>query len=293
MIVRELDRLEARFVATGETLDKERVALPSFFLAAYHPDTLRQLLFLRSALDWKKSVTHRFIAALVLGHLHGETNRSPNYLSNQMPHTISTKPGYSKRYWSDRNLKPPRRDAFELLRDRARFRLRDGSPSRRGVMALCDARDAGREFMAYQESVAAVVTSPPYLDMTNFEEDQWLRLWFLGGPPQPNYGQISRDDRLRSSVRYWNFLTEVWRGIQPLLMKSAIVVCRIGARLSPDEIEGRLTETLHSVWSHVSLADKPRVTTILNRQARILHPESSGCRQEIDFIFELGRPVRA
>ena len=24
---------------------------------------------------------------------------------------------------------------------------------------------------------------PPYLDVTHFEEDQWLRLWFLGGPP--------------------------------------------------------------------------------------------------------------
>ena len=25
------------------------------------------------------------------------------------------------------------------------------------------------------------ITSPPYLNVTSFEEDQWLRLWFLGG----------------------------------------------------------------------------------------------------------------
>ena len=39
--------------------------------------------------------------------------------------------------------------------------------------------------------IRLVVTSPPYLDVTNFEEDQWLRLWFLGGPPFPTRGRIS------------------------------------------------------------------------------------------------------
>src|SRR5258705_2335387 len=40
-----------------------------------------------------------------------------------------------------------------------------------------------------------VITSPPYLDVTNFEEDQWLRLWFLGGPPYPTRHRLASDDR--------------------------------------------------------------------------------------------------
>ncbi len=73
------------------------------------PDSL-----LREELDWKKSRVDNMIAALVLGSLHGES-ASKRYLSNQMPRTISTKPRYSVKFWKDRDLVAPERDAFEVL----------------------------------------------------------------------------------------------------------------------------------------------------------------------------------
>lgn len=63
-----------------------------FFSVCFHPRTLRQVLFLRSNLKWKTSRLDRFISAVTLGCLHGESHKSPNYLSNRMPRTISTKP---------------------------------------------------------------------------------------------------------------------------------------------------------------------------------------------------------
>lgn len=287
-VVRELNRLQTDFVYCSQRIEHEIRKLPGFFAHAFHPDPLRALLFLRSALQWKRLPTHRFIAALVLGHLHGESDRSRNYLSNQMPHTISTKPDYSVRYWRKNKLKAPYRDVFKLLVDRARYRLADGAPSRRGKMAMCDARRVSDNFAASRGKVAAVITSPPYLDVTNFEEDQWLRLWFLGGPPQPSYGRVSHDDRHRSHARYWSFLTEVWKGIRPVLKRSAILVCRIGARrMDSDEIEDRLYGSVLEVWPRAELLSHPMVTSIKNRQSQILHPDSSGCREEIDMVFEL------
>ena len=127
-VVHELNRLQSDFIYCSQRVDHEMRKLPPFFARAFHADSLRALLFLRSALQWKRLLTHRFIAALVLGHLHGESDRSRNYLSNQMPHTISTKPDYSVRYWRKNKLKAPYRNVFELLVDRARYRLADGSP---------------------------------------------------------------------------------------------------------------------------------------------------------------------
>ena len=64
-------------------------AYADFFGLCFHRDTLPQILHLRSVLDWRRRKDDRFIAALCLGALHGESHRSPNCFSNRMPRTIS------------------------------------------------------------------------------------------------------------------------------------------------------------------------------------------------------------
>ncbi len=288
-LLREIERLELCCRRQSkERLELERRRLPQFFRRAFHPETLRQVLFLRSTLDWRRTKLHRFVSALASGHLHGELNRSRNYLSNQMPHSISAKPRYSLKYWRKHNLWPPRRDVFELLRHRASFRLGHGTPHLKGKAACCDVRQASRIFSDYRGTVAAVITSPPYLDVTKFEEDQWLRLWFLGGPPRPTYNRVSRDDRHRSQRAYWQFLTDAWRGIEPLLKRKAVMVCRIGARaIEPDELTSNFIRSLRSVWPRVLPLADPVVTPLPSSQAKTLSPKAVGCRFEIDLVYEL------
>lgn len=62
-----------------------------FFQLCFHHKTLLQVLYLRSVLNWRRSKIDRFIAALCLGALHGESHHSPSYFSNRMPRTINTK----------------------------------------------------------------------------------------------------------------------------------------------------------------------------------------------------------
>ena len=154
-----------------------------FFALCFHEETLRQIVHLRAELCWRTDPVDCFIAAVALGCLHGESHKTANCFSNRMPRTISTKKAYSVEWWKRNGFAPPRRDAFEILKTMTFFRLATPLPRRRGAVAEADARNAGAQFPDAAGRVSLVVTSPPYLDMTDYSEDQWLRLWFLGGAP--------------------------------------------------------------------------------------------------------------
>lgn len=285
-ITNRLDQLSHSYNESDHNrLCKSADELPDFFRFAFHAETLKQLLFLRRALNLGQRVD-RFIVALILGHLHGETNRSDHYLSNQMPHSISTKPAYSIKYWNEHGYSAPQRAVFELLQDRAAFRLSDGLPDWRGRASRCDVRRAAQRFSNYLGEVDAVITSPPYLNVTNFEEDQWLRLWYLGGPATPTYGVVSRDDRHGTARPYWSFLSAAWKAVAKLLKSRGVLICRIGTgKLSAEEIEFHVSKTVKEAWPKAELVCEPVRTPIGKRQTTVLNPDAVGCRYEIDFTF--------
>ncbi len=167
---------------TGEGHDE-------FFTLCFHHKTLQQLLFLKKKLDWRNHRADCFIAALTLGCLHGESHRTEMCFSNRMPRTISTRPAYSIRWWRERGCLPPKRDVFSILRKSAEYRYQSPVPVLKGRVVEGDVRRAGTLLRAYRERVRLVITSPPYLDITDYHEDQWLRLWFLGGAAKPIAGQ--------------------------------------------------------------------------------------------------------
>jgi hypothetical protein len=207
-VLARLDELEACLsVVPLPSLTDE---MANFFAACFHSDTYAEVRFLRSQLDWRHDRTDCFIAALCLGALHGESHRSPNYFSNRMPRTISTKPAYSVRWWGKYGYIAPRRNVFAVLRNMIEFRFRTPPPNSRGEIAESDARNAKTAFPHLQEQVTDIITSPPYLDTTNYREDQWLRLWFLGEEPKST--QSREDGRHYNKVLYWKFLKEAWEG---------------------------------------------------------------------------------
>ncbi|HYM15753.1 MAG TPA: DNA methyltransferase [Dehalococcoidia bacterium] len=284
--VDELQQSHSR--SSPRRVDEERRSLPPFFGRAFHYRTLNELLFLRGRLNWKTDDTDRFIAAILLGILHGEMGRSTRYLSNQMPRTISTKPDYSLRYWRSRGLWAPRRHVFSRVKQEAGLRLAGETPSMRGTVAMTDARHASRTLTSLRGKIAAFVTSPPYFNVTNYEEDQWLRLWLLGNAPRPTYRAISRDDRHERESDYWHFLTDAWLGLQTLARSDAVLICRIGGvGLQGPTVTAKLTESLLLAFPNASLVGKPRRSEIRKRQTPAFRPGSVGCRFEVDYTFAL------
>ncbi len=261
--------------------------LADFFRLCFAPSTYRQLLFLRKRLDWRKDPTERFVAALCLGALHGESHRSPNYFSNRMPRTISTKPAYSVRWWRDHGYEPPTRDVFAIVQRMTDFRFRTEPPNGRGEVALADARGAAETFPHLAGKVSDIITSPPYIDTTNYREDQWLRLWFLG--EEATTRLQGGDDRHCNLERYKSFLTESWAGVAPLLAPEARIVVRIGGRrLAFDDARKALWDSLeHGTERCVELADSGVSSSVGRSQANAFRGARPSPTVEHDFCFFL------
>lgn len=260
-----------------------------FFEVCYEEETLTEILFPRRQLKWKKKQTDCFLAAVMLGVLHGESHRSELCLSNRMPRTISTTPDYSVRWWTAQKAVAPRRNVFEVLRKAVMFRYRMPPAQERGVVRLADARDAGTAFQELSGRVKLVVTSSPYLDTTDYSEDQWLHLWFLGGKPRPEIRK-NKDDRHTNVNAYWNFVEEAWKGIAPLMAKKSTIVVRIGgAKLSKDELFEGVTGSLQrSLPTHrLKPIHSGMTSDIRPRETSAFRPAARTANVEHDFVYTL------
>ena len=259
------------------------LALPEFFRHAFHSRTLCEVVYLRQTLRWRRSDTDCMIAALVLGSLHGEVT-SGSYLSNQMPRTISTKPAYSIRWWRRRDMKPPERDTFSILRSRLAYRYESERPACKGRAFNCDVR---RLPLQARARAHLAITSPPYLDITNYEEDQWLRLWFLGGVPHPTTTTLGGDDRHTSEEAYATFLSDTWGALSNMLHPDASIVMRIGAKDRDPEDIVAMVDTSHRDSERrvemISWDSEP----LTRRQTRAFRPGARGCEFEVDLHFRM------
>jgi hypothetical protein len=73
-----------------------------------------------------------------------------------------------------------------------------------------------------------VITSPPYYGMRTYVPDQWLRGWFLGGPPVVDYsqgGQLTHSGRAEFVAE----LAIVWQRVSEVCLPDATMVIRFGA----------------------------------------------------------------
>lgn len=284
-ILARIDELSSLFDGSVSSVPGD---VPVFFDHCFSYLTLRQVYFARQALDWRGDRIDRFVAALILGVLHGESARSSRYLSNQMPRTISTKPEYSIRWWKTKGLRPPRRDLFATVREEAKTRYSRGVAPIVGEVLLADARTASERFAEHKRNVSLVVTSPPYLNVTDYGEDQWLRLWWLGGTPYPVRGAYA-DGRHRNEADYWQFLEDVWKGSEGLLKDRATLIVRIGGRMSRELLVERLFGTLTRGLSSFCVSEPHSTSSsdVVSRETARFKGRSVGV--EHDFAFKLVR----
>jgi hypothetical protein len=205
-----------------------------------------------------------------------------------MPRTISTKPDYSVRWWRHHGYEPPEREVFSILRGEIDYRFLTPPPKGTGEVLQGDVRTASLLFPALAGQVKLVITSPPYLDTTHFTEDQWLRLWFLGGEERPKRIPYS-DDRHTSVTNYWRFLQESWAGIRGLLSPDAHLIIRIGgAKIGLEEItEGLLRSMQEGLDNSLSVFGRKK-SEISGGQVRSFQTKVKGPRFEYDFHYQLG-----
>jgi hypothetical protein len=153
---------------------------------------------------------------------------TPSYFSNQMPRTFSSKPDYSVRFWKERGMYPPVASIVEVIRKKL-SRIddldSDAHGSTRNIKCM-DARTA-RAFRNIPKA-SITITSPPYYGMRTYVQDQWLRMWFLGGPDQINYE--TRDQVCHTGHdAFIADLAKVWRNVRKHSLPRAHLYVRFGA----------------------------------------------------------------
>ncbi len=227
-----------------------------------------------------RSDARKALRAILMGALHGpQPKRRPSYLSNQAPRTYAPKPRYAVKYWKAHNLAPPQVDVLEIIAQRAE-RYYANEPRSAGGMVV---RGDSRESAAFRASPAFgkvkwVITSPPYYGMRTYIPDQWLRYWFVGGPPDVCYStsdQLSHASPNALSTQ----LRQVWRNVGAMCISGAQLIVRFGGinDRKSDPMEIIRDSLAESGWSIVATNPAGLAT--------------GGRRQAIHFMRVTPKPV--
>lgn len=148
----------------------------------YHPETLAEILALRSYLlekeaDGSIDSVDDWIRMVAINRLTGHSSGFFSVYSLPPNQAVSLES--QRRINEKRNQEPPRRIVPDIIYKKSRTLLSDGRPSassgaRFTVGSADNSPDIGTA------SVQLVVTSPPFLDIVQYAADNWLRCWFVG-----------------------------------------------------------------------------------------------------------------
>lgn len=231
-----LDTLESEFGSSKQIVQDVSPDIKML----YHPNTLSQLCFIRAQLLRKpllKWNSNEFmLAGALAGIMHGAWRRdgTSRYLSISMPNTFSMSPSYVEKFIRENGLTALDQDVFDRLRDKLARVYLDENSGKAGVSYNSDAAALLSGTNLQPASVDLVVTSPPYLQVVNYAQSNWIRLWLLGiddvGREQGR-GRKKLDailDHRHTYGSYCDFMLRTVLGIQRVLKKNGVAVLVIG-----------------------------------------------------------------
>jgi hypothetical protein len=181
--------LDAVAKRLGE-LDLTRAAeAPEDLLVFYHPETLREIAALRAHLLEREragalDTVDRWIRMVAVNRL---TGHSAGFFSvYTLPPNQATSVKAQRRINEKRHQTPPRREVAKLILKKSRQLLKELTAGERerlarvspGAQLITASADATPQIA--DGSVQLVVTSPPFLDTVDYQQDNWLRAWFCG-----------------------------------------------------------------------------------------------------------------
>jgi len=215
-----LDRLDLE--AEVDLSDYER------FAPFYHIDTYREILALKNHLSAHRSDADCFIEMIALSRLHGH---SDGFFSVYSFPQISVSPAAQARINEQREQRPEYRPIKPRILRKARRVLADFSSAElqrlREVAAgnLFTCEDSRRMSSVPDGVAALIVTSPPFLNMADYIQDNWLEFWFAGIDPEPLREQIVRTDNLYT---WGEFVRESMREMLRVLRPGGVAVIEVG-----------------------------------------------------------------
>ena len=155
-------------------IDFSKEVLDGFeeFKDIYHPKTYSQIINLKQQLT--DSPVDMLIKSVVLGRLHGHSDA---FFSVWTFNVVSFSKEQIKKQSEARGLKPEFRDVIPRILKKAGTILEHPVKEQpKSTLFNSDSRSVPLK----DNSVDLIITSPPFLNVINYIDDNWLRFWFLG-----------------------------------------------------------------------------------------------------------------
>lgn len=184
---------------------KNRSLLQEDLLVFYHPQTLEKITALQDYLFERQScgeldAVDDWIRLIALNRLSGH---SAGFFSVRTMPPNQAVPIERQIAINARNDQiPGMREVPELIMKKSHALLRDLKPDQRiELTKFASEHRIGTGLAEYleslkTESVHLIMTSPPFLNVVNYRQDNWLRCWFAGIDPE-------KIPKLTSSAAQW------------------------------------------------------------------------------------------
>jgi hypothetical protein len=151
------------------------------------------------------------------------TGHSPGFFSvYTMPPNQAVSAVSQRKINEKRNQTPPPRDVRAIILRKSRSLLANGMPPPHPPAILMTGPSDTAAALA-DGSVDLVVTSPPFLDIVDYEGDNWLRCWFAG--IDPTCVTIARH---RDTANWEAFVHRTFTSLARVVRPGGIVAFEVG-----------------------------------------------------------------
>jgi len=245
------------------------VEWPAELLVFYHPETLRQICALKHYLLVKQAsapsgpgldAVDEWIRMVALNRLTGHSSGFFSVYTLPPNQAVSVKS--QVKINAKRNQIPPPRDVPRLILKKSRQLLGDcDAATRRGLAgSLGEGRLLTGSAAATPQipacAVALIVTSPPFLDVVQYADDNWLRCWFLGVDPESVALTVPKK-------------VDAWQGVMTGVFHELARVLKPGGRIAFEvgEVHGGQTKLEeHVLPCGIAAGLKPELVLINDQQ---------------------------
>jgi DNA modification methylase len=211
-----LQEIETRLKAIN--WDKFKEYKNTELLAFYHPKTLSHLEGLRNCyLNTSLDKVDRWIRMVAINRL---TGHSKGFFSvKTMPPNLTVLVKTQNKINIKNNQTPEFKNISELIYKKSKVLLSNEKPAASQYLFLSN--DSGDTPQIKDNEVQLTVTSPPFLNIVDYNKDNWLKNWFLN----IKEGQI----KLYNNIEDWqNFTARTLKELHRITKQGGFIVYETG-----------------------------------------------------------------